>query len=292
MKRSSYTIAGFDIAVDFPAGMSAESLLPSFAPFASADSHSEPLLTVTVSALDAEPDVQGLNVLEESVNEFGYCRLYRITEGYLLTVRYACGPLHYATFDTRFTRAEAFIGNNCSSAALSSMLHILFSQAIIPHGGVSLHASAVVLGGKAQLFIGKSGTGKSTHASLWLNAFEGSELLNDDNPVVVVGENNAVVCGSPWSGKTPCYKNECHPLGGIVRLSQSPANRYHHLDQVQAFVTILPSCSAVKADSALLEQLHSNLIAICETVPVGYFECRPDTEAALICKTNLTRLSK
>ena len=76
MKRSSYTIAGFDIAVDFPAGMSAESLLPSFAPFASADSHSEPLLTVTVSALGAEPDVQGLNVLEESVNEprHGRCR--------------------------------------------------------------------------------------------------------------------------------------------------------------------------------------------------------------------------
>jgi hypothetical protein len=38
--------------------------------------------------------------------------------------------------------------------------------------------------------LGKSGTGKSTHSRLWLDYVEGSELLNDDNPVVRIIDGN------------------------------------------------------------------------------------------------------
>ncbi len=43
-----------------------------------------------------------------------------------------------------------------------------------------------------------------------------------------------LACGSPWSGKTPCYRNVSHPIAGIVRLSQAPQNRIRRLRSIEA----------------------------------------------------------
>lgn len=69
-----------------------------------------------------------------------------------------------------------------------------------------MHASVVATEtGKGYLFLGKSGTGKSTHTGLWLQQFSDCHLLNDDNPIVHVDSlgKQATVFGSPWSGKNP-----------------------------------------------------------------------------------------
>ena len=61
---------------------------------------------------------------------------------------------------------------------------------------------------RGYLFLGHSGTGKSTHARQWLAAFDDAWLLNDDNPILRVMEDGEVrVYGSPWSGKTHFYNN-------------------------------------------------------------------------------------
>ena len=57
------------------------------------------------------------------------------------------------------------------------------------------------------MLLGKSGTGKSTHSRLWLKYIPDTKLLNDDNPAVRIMDNNTImIYGTPWSGKTPCYK--------------------------------------------------------------------------------------
>ena len=56
-------------------------------------------------------------------------------------------------------------------------------------------------------------------------ACEDAFLLNDDSPVLRVEDDVVQVYGSPWSGKTPCYRQECHKLEACVRLSQAPYNR-------------------------------------------------------------------
>ena len=100
---------------------------------------------------------------------------------------------------------------------LSSMLRILYAQAALVRDAVSVHASCVSLEGRGYLFLGRSGTGKSTHARRWLEAFPGCHLLNDDNPVLRVEDGTVTAYGTPWSGKTPCYRNEYAPVAGIVR---------------------------------------------------------------------------
>ena len=73
-----------------------------------------------------------------------------------------------------------------SKAALDNSLMIQFTMASACLGTVLFHAAVVSLDGRGYMFLGKSGTGKSTHARLWLQNIPGTELMNDDNPAVRV----------------------------------------------------------------------------------------------------------
>ena len=135
------------------------------------------------------------------------------------------------------------------------------------------------------MFLGKSGTGKSTHSSLWLKYLEGSELLNDDNPILRVGEDGvARVYGSPWSGKTPCYKNDSVPVGAIVR--QYPENRIARNSIVEAYAAVYPSCSGFRAVKEMADGMHSTIEKVVLSVPCYTLDCLPDEAAArLSCET-------
>jgi len=114
-----------------------------------------------------------------------------------------------------------------STNVLSWLLMVAFGQAILPFDTIMIHSSVVERAGEAYSFLGKSGTGKSTHSRLWLQHLPGFNLLNDDNPAIrILTNNKVVVYGTPWSGKTPCYRNVEAELKGIIRLKQAPSNTY------------------------------------------------------------------
>ena len=84
-------------------------------------------------------------------------------------------------------------------------LWMSFGIAHNPHS-IAIHSSVIVHSGRAVLFLGESGTGKSTHTRLWREHIPGAQLLNDDSPIVRVVEGVPTVFGSPWSGKTPATR--------------------------------------------------------------------------------------
>ena len=138
------------------------------------------------------------------------------------------------------------------------------------------------------MFLGKSGTGKSTHARLWLQNIQGAELMNDDNPAVrVFKDGTAVVYGTPWSGKTPCYRNVSAPLGGIVLLCQAPYNRITRLTGIGAYVAVVPSISGKRWDSRIADGLHETENALAGNIPVWHLDCLPDADAAHLCKDTI-----
>ena len=148
------------------------------------------------------------------------------------------------------------------------------------------HSSVVSHQGKAYMFLGKSGTGKSTHSQLWLKHIEGTELVNDDNPVVRLIDGEARVYGSPWSGKTPCYRNVDYPIGGIVKLKQAPHNEIRRMKPVEAYVALAMSISGMRWKKQMGDGLHQTENLLTATVPVWHLSCLPDQEAAeLCCKT-------
>ena len=164
-------------------------------------------------------------------------------------------------------------------------LRMMYDLATAGKDTLCIHAAVVSCGGKGYLFLGPSGTGKSTHAQLWLKHFEGTELVNDDNPVV----RDGVVYGSPWSGKTPCYRNVSVPIGGIVRLSQAPYNKISRLSGIEAYVDLAESVGSMPWNIRISEGLHQTMNKLASTVPMWHLECLPDEAAARLCHDTITR---
>lgn len=279
-----YKVAGFRFSVRVPADINMESLLPSFLPFR-CEEEGEELFHLDASNASLPIEETAL-LLEESVNDMGYSRLMKTDEGYQVMLRYTeQGSEHQMRSDRKFTKAQATIDWNdpYAGAVLCSLLRIAYAQAVVYHRAVSIHASVVHLDGKAYLFMGKSGTGKSTHSALWLETFEGCELLNDDNPTLRLIENEVWVYGTPWSGKTPCYKNASYPLAAMVRLRQAKENRFCMQTETGAFITVLPGCSVIRKDENHYDALCATLIELTGMVRIGTLECLPDRDAALVC---------
>ena len=188
------------------------------------------------------------------------------------------------TMSPDFRSATLLLPGKDNVFAFNNALMLLFTFASAPYGALEMHSSVVVNGGKGFLFLGKSGTGKSTHSSLWLKHIEGSWLLNDDNPVLRLMPSGEVrVFGSPWSGKTPCYKALSAPAGAVVRLSQAPYNAIEPLKGVKAYASLMASASSFRPFSALADHWHNTLEAMAEKVPCYQLECLPDMDAALLC---------
>ena len=172
--------------------------------------------------------------------------------------------------------------------AVDNALMVLYALATAASGTVLFHAAVVSHEGKGYMFLGPSGTGKSTHARLWLKYIDGTALVNDDNPVVRLADDGLpVVYGSPWSGKTPCYRNVSYPLGGIVLLSQAPYNNIHRLGGIHAYASLVASISGKRWDSRVADGLHATENALASTVPVWHLECLPDEEAAKLCHAQI-----
>lgn len=178
---------------------------------------------------------------------------------------------------------EVLIYGDCQTALYRFALWMGLGLMVAPYDTVAIHSSCIVYQGKAVLFLGESGTGKSTHTRLWQEHIEGTTLLNDDSPFLRVEEGKVWAYGSPWSGKTPCYKQERYEVTACVRLSQAPYNKIQKLPILQAYGAIHPSCPPAFAyDGALYDHISRFISHLLSTVPVYHLACLPDREAALL----------
>lgn len=173
--------------------------------------------------------------------------------------------------------------------AVDSSLMLLYAHFSADHNTLLMHASTVVRNGFGYLFLGVSGTGKSTHSRLWMQALDGVTLLNDDNPVLRIDANGAVrVYGTPWSGKTPCYLNQNAHVGGIVDLEQAPYNEIQRLSLPEGYAAILSSASGLKADCHTADGMHETLSLLLRQVPCWHLRCLPNHDAARLCHSTIS----
>ena len=166
-------------------------------------------------------------------------------------------------------------------AILRFGIWVMFGVVLCVNDAIAIHSSAIVVSNRCALFLGESGTGKSTHTRLWIKHIDGAKLLNDDSPIVRVVNNEVMVYGSPWSGKTPCYKSESYPLAGLCRLEQAPYNKIETLATIPAIGALLPSCPPIFAhDEVLQDRICTTVGRILRKVRAYRLACLPDEAAA------------
>ena len=87
-----------------------------------------------------------------------------------------------------------------------------------------LHSSILEYDGKAYAFLGKSGTGKSTHTKLWLKYLSDTRVLNGDKPILEFTNGQFYAYGTPWQGKENWGYNGKAQLCGLCFLEQAKEN--------------------------------------------------------------------
>ena len=281
-----FQVAGLDFSLDMPDAHPAGDHLHNYDPFET----SRPGALLFELELSAERLEETGEVMFESPEEDGepVVGFYRRGSDYL--AKFAPWPkapvCGWLELDGDFKHGRLFAEGRVSDQvfAINNALMLLFAFASAPFRTLEMHASVVMNGGRGFLFLGRSGTGKSTHSGLWLKHIPGTELLNDDNPVLRVVDGETRVYGSPWSGKTPCYKAQDVPVGAIVRLRQAPENRITRLNVVGAYASVMASCSGYRPIRALADAQHETLARISQQVPCYQLDCLPDEAAARLCK--------
>lgn len=166
--------------------------------------------------------------------------------------------------------------------ALNELLMIIFIYSSARRDTIFIHSSAIKYGNQAVSFIGHSGVGKSTHSRLWLTYIEGSELLNDDQPALRIHKGKVMIYGTPWSGKTPCYKNESAVLKAFFFMQQALDNKAIPMEPIQAFQQLLASCSMIQDERVSFNRIINTLSKVVALVPSFTLQNRPEEAAALL----------
>lgn len=210
------------------------------------------------------------------------CIFGRTDKDYVLHIAGPDGGELLFVYDRESNRAQCNVSRDVPDmSAVRFGLWFMTALATVGHDVTPVHSSAIVCNGRAVLFLGESGTGKSTHTRLWQENIAGAVLLNDDSPFIGFVDGRATAFGAPWSGKTPCYKQEQYPIAAIVRLSQAPHNAIRPLRSVHAIGALLPSLTpAFGYDDELQDRMLATLSKIISQVPVYHLECLPDAAAA------------
>ena len=156
-----------------------------------------------------------------------------------------------------------------------------FNRRAIRFGVMLVHASALVIDGKAYLFSADSGVGKSTHTRLWLKAFgDRVHILNDDKPVVRLYDDRVLVCGTPFDGGSGIAQNETCPLGAIVFLERGETNAVRVPDNKE-IIQKLYFQTAHMVSAALADKMLDNFSRLLALTRFYVLTCNQEIDAAL-----------
>ncbi len=164
-----------------------------------------------------------------------------------------------------------------------------FYGKLTSYGGILLHSSCIVLDGVAYAFSADSGTGKTTHAKLWLEHFKSrAHMLNDDKPAIRIIDGKVYACGTPWSGQTDWSTPEIAPLGAICFIKRSEKCYIKRADTAAALHSVFEQTIRYVGKSAM-ENILDILDRLFNSVPVFELGCNISDEAVITAYNGIVR---
>ena len=145
------------------------------------------------------------------------------------------------------------------------------------------HSCYIEIGGKALLFSGFSGVGKSTQGALW-EKYAGARVVNGDRAVLRKdwsGEEEPrwYACGFPFSGTSGICRNESRPLLGIIFLEQAEENHIRKVGTEEAGRLLWPQFTVNQWNPECVNIALEEINRISKEVPVYELCCTPDKRA-------------
>jgi len=158
--------------------------------------------------------------------------------------------------------------------AIDSVLRIVHTLILAKQGGFLVHAASAIRGGRAFLFAGVSGAGKTTISRL---APPDATLLTDEISYVRREGDEYVACGTPFAGElAKLGENVSAPLHTLFLLEQGPENRIERVTQPEAIRLLLRNVLFFAEDAELVNLVFRSACEFVERVPVHRLTFVPD----------------
>jgi hypothetical protein len=158
--------------------------------------------------------------------------------------------------------------------SVDTVIRIVHTLVLARQGGFLVHASSAIRNGRAFLFAGVSGAGKTTISRL---APADATLLTDEMSYVRLETGQYFAYGTPFAGElAKPGENVRAPLGGLFLLSQGPENRIEEIPSAQAAAALLACVLFFAEDPQLVSAVFRSVCDFVEHVPVRRLTFLPD----------------
>ena len=159
--------------------------------------------------------------------------------------------------------------------AIDAAFRILHSLLLAKQGGILVHAASAVRNGRAFLFAGVSGAGKTTISRL---APPDVTLLTDEISYLRREGDGYVAYGTPFAGELgQPGENVRAPLAALYLLAQGPVNRIEPVGDADATRALLGSVLFFAHDSELVGRVFDSVYELVRTVPIRRLTFVPDS---------------
>ena len=166
------------------------------------------------------------------------------------------------------------VRQNSNPYSLDSVLRILHSLILAERGGFLLHAASAICGGRAYLFSGVSGAGKTTMTRL---APANITLLTDEISYLRPSADGYAAFGTPFAGELArAGENSTAPVSALFFLEQGPENRVDELTSAEALRRLMRNILFFAEDHRLVEKLLATACDFVARVPIRRLTFYPD----------------
>jgi hypothetical protein len=162
-----------------------------------------------------------------------------------------------------------------SPYAIDAVLRIVHTLALARQGGILLHAASAIRDGKAFVFAGVSGAGKTTISRLAPNDVT---LLTDEISYVRKMDNRYVCFGTPFTGElAKLGENVSGPLEAVYLLAQGSENRIEPVSAPDAVRSMLANVLFFAEEPELVREVFHSVCELVDRVPVSRLTFVPDS---------------
>jgi hypothetical protein len=168
------------------------------------------------------------------------------------------------------------VRQNSNPYSLDSVLRIVHSLILAERGGFLLHAASAIHNGRAYLFSGVSGAGKTTITRL---APPDVVLLSDEISYLRPSdsEQGYSAFGTPFAGElAKSGENSSAPVAGLFFLAQGPTNRFDELPTQESVRRLMRNILFFAEDRSLVEKLFVTACDFVARVPIRQLTFYPD----------------
>ena len=152
------------------------------------------------------------------------------------------------------------------------------------------HGAVISYGNKGYIFTAPSGTGKTTHISLWQKYLDGVEIVNGDKPILHITENGVTAYATPYAGKEG-FQNHSHiQLCGICFIEQAKENSIKRIHPAECLTRIMSQIYKPFDSLAVVKTLEL-LDRLLTGVPVYVLGCNISEDAVRCSFEALTSLN-